>query len=306
MTPADPTLNGVGSGPFILRVSPIALDRILAIQPLGNLNPPGHTLPTDHIYFSFADPTAGESPVDKRTDFFAPADGTVFSVIDNGLGLDRKVTFRGTTRVLYYIDHLIPSVPLSTGTRVHAGDRLGTTGSVYAIDLGVINADTTLTGFVNLARYPGMEHTDAPLRHYEEPVRSQLYAKVRRLGPDLDGRIDFDIPCRLSGNWFGETDQAPLVFVYDSYDPTVVRIAMASGLRLAPAVLGIAATDPPPRDVSVASGKVTYTITRYGAPLPSGHMLVQMLDDQRIRVEVFTPITAAATDFTSASRLFLR
>jgi hypothetical protein len=31
--------------------SPIAVEDLLGIVPLGNLNPPGHTFPTDHIYF---------------------------------------------------------------------------------------------------------------------------------------------------------------------------------------------------------------------------------------------------------------
>jgi hypothetical protein len=31
--------------------SPVGLDSIASTTPLGNLNPPGHTLPTDHIYF---------------------------------------------------------------------------------------------------------------------------------------------------------------------------------------------------------------------------------------------------------------
>ena len=36
---------------------PVELDRISSIAPLGNLNPPGHTYPTDHIYY-FTNQTA--------------------------------------------------------------------------------------------------------------------------------------------------------------------------------------------------------------------------------------------------------
>ena len=109
-------------------------------------------MPTDHIYFYFANPDAGESPVARRVDFFAPGDGTVSDVFES-VGGDRKIRIQATPNVFYYIDHLMPDVALSRGVRVTAGQRLGTTGSVYAIDLGVANYGLTLTGFVNPARY---------------------------------------------------------------------------------------------------------------------------------------------------------
>ncbi len=31
--------------------SPVALDDFMGLVPLSNLGPPGHTFPTDHIYF---------------------------------------------------------------------------------------------------------------------------------------------------------------------------------------------------------------------------------------------------------------
>jgi hypothetical protein len=43
-------LEACGSPPF-LTVSPLAFGDIHEIAPLGNLNPPGHVFPTDHIYF---------------------------------------------------------------------------------------------------------------------------------------------------------------------------------------------------------------------------------------------------------------
>ncbi|MFI5177952.1 MAG: hypothetical protein ACHQO8_05300, partial [Vicinamibacterales bacterium] len=49
----------VDTGPLVFRSSPIAPGAIKWIVPLGNLNPPDHTTPTDHIYFYFADPDAG-------------------------------------------------------------------------------------------------------------------------------------------------------------------------------------------------------------------------------------------------------
>ena len=110
----------------------------------------------------------------------------------------------------------------------------------------------------------------------------------------------------MSGNWFGESDQAPLSFAYDTYDPSQVRIGVASGLPLAPMLFGIAATDPPPRDVSVATGLVRYTVTRAGVDGALGHLLVQMLDDRRIRLELVTPSATPVADFSPAARTFTR
>jgi hypothetical protein len=304
------TPTTISTGPLVFRASPIDQSAIRWITPLGNLNPPDHALPTDHIYFYFADPNAGESPVARRTSFFAPADGTVEDVFGGATSSEQKVSIRATTTVRYYVDHLIPEIPIARGTKITAGQRLGTTGSVFAIDLGVVNDALTLS-FVNPSRYADSEslHADAPLKYYEEPLRGQLYARVQCIGADRDGTIDFDLAGRLSGNWFVQGGTAPLAFVYDTYDPTQVRISAANGLSQV-GVFAIAPGDPMPRDVSVASGKVRYTITRSqtGPPFigaPAGRLLVQMLDDQRIQAEMF-PVGAGADDFTGASRLFVR
>jgi len=308
--PTDP-----GSGPWAFRASIIDLAAIQYITPIGSLNPPQRPLPTDHLYFRVADPDKGESPVAKRTAFFAPADGIVRDVFFAGNGVpDVGVDINVTTTTNYRIGHLIPDVPLTRGTRVTAGQRLGTTGSVFDIDLGVVDENLTLLGFVNPSRFGAAVHTDAPLRHYDEPLRSQLYAKVRRLGPDLDGKIDFDVPGRLAGHWF-TSDATPLVFAYDTLEPDVVIIAV-SGALMRTGLYAIAPGEPLPRDVSVASGLVRYTLfgkaSRPGGPPPGtpssallGRLLVQMLDDQRIRVEMFDT-SATADAFTAAAREFVR
>src|SRR5689334_8944172 len=67
--PAD-----VPAGTLRLRVSPIDVGEIRFITPLGNLNPPAHTIPTDHIYFYFANPSTEQSGA-RRMEFRAPGDG---------------------------------------------------------------------------------------------------------------------------------------------------------------------------------------------------------------------------------------
>ncbi len=302
--PTDP-----GPGTLVFRASLIDTARIQMITPLGNINTTGHSLPTDHIYFRVANPDAGQTPAERRTSFFAPADGIVRDVIPHPPLPDVKVVVRATTTVVYYIDHLIPEVPLARGTRITAGLRLGLTGSVFDVDLGVVNDGITLTGFVNPARYGEAVHADAPLKYYAEPLRSLLYAKVQRIGAERDGKIDYDVPGRLSGAWF-TTDSIPLVFAYNTYDPADVIIAVPPGLPRS-GLYAIATTDPLPRDVSVASGLVRYTLaaSHMGPGARTGstvaRMLVQLLDERSIRSELFAATESAAA-FTSAARVFVR
>ena len=297
---------GFPAGTLSLTASPIDQSTIRWITPLGNLNPPSHTVPSDHIYFYFADPNAGESITGRRTPFFAPGSGTVTFII-GGAGQESKVMFRQTSTFSYYVDHVILDAAMPLGTTVTAGQRIGTTGDAYAVDLGVLNESITVP-FLVPARYNNESlNADAPLKYFSEPVRSQLYARVQRIGPQLDGLINYDVAGRLSGNWFlqGNTTLA-LAFVYDTYDPSRVLIS-SSGLPVG--VYEIAAGDPAPRDVSVASGKVLYTLARTnGGPNPPHDsipvfLLVQLTDDTHLLSEAFS---ARPSDFTAAARHWVR
>jgi hypothetical protein len=73
--PADVSLPLFGT-------SPIALEDIISLIPLGNLNPPSHTFPTHHIYLSLrrsdlSDPASAPAEVD----LFAPGDVWITSVV---------------------------------------------------------------------------------------------------------------------------------------------------------------------------------------------------------------------------------
>jgi hypothetical protein len=221
----------------------------------------------------------------------------------------------------YYINHVIPNAELQRGTRITAGQRVGnsSTGG-YGIDLGVLNMSVTLP-FLAPARYSGDSlHADAPLRFYEEPLRSQLYSMVMRDGPDKDGKIDFDIAGRLQGNWFHETlpiaeTAQPsgwsrhLAFVFDNIHPAEPRIAVGGFRFPRTGVFAIAAGDPPFESVSAASGLVAYHLsfgTGIGATIspPFATLLVQMLDASRLRVEMLEDPAAAA--FTAAAQIYVR
>ena len=67
---SSPTLPGTSmtspfpaTGTLAFKVSPVDQNVIAWITLLGNLNPPDHATPTDHIYFYIANPDTGESPL---------------------------------------------------------------------------------------------------------------------------------------------------------------------------------------------------------------------------------------------------
>jgi hypothetical protein len=301
------------TGAFAFRTSPIDPAFIEFIAPLGNLNPPGHTLPTDHIYFYHR----LNNPSSPPRVVVAPADGTIQTIINNGSSSgERKLFIAAAAPFNYYLDHVVIDPTIREGQSLTAGQRVGVTGAdAYAIDLGVLN-DAVNVPFANPARYTSESlHGDAPLKYFDEPNRSQLYGLVRRSSGDRDGTFNYDIPGRLSGNWFWE--QLPLAqtqnnanwslhlsFAYDNFDPASLRIASGGFLGFvgAPAV---AAGTPAPRDVSPDTGKVIYHLLFGGGANATAVMVVQMLDANRIRIEYLSGDRASA-DFTANARIYVR
>ncbi len=317
--PTGPTGGGDSTrtgGPLVFRASPLDEADIRFIVPLGNLNPPGHTFPSDHIYFYNRVPPA---PPGAPAPIYAPGDGTVQFVLTSGA--ESQVGVR-TGSFIYYLDHIVLDPAVRPGVALAAGQRIGETGSTaYGIDLGVINEQKSVF-FVNPLRYPSTTvHGDAPLPYFDEPLRSRLYGRVQRLGSDLDGRFDFDVTGRLAGNWFHESlpvsDSASpsswsrhLSFVFDNYDPSRVRVAIGGTLPLVGA-FAVPAGVPDPREVTPTSGRVVYRLLMPGgpgdAPGPQrGILAVEMLDATTLQVEVLPDGAATDLSFTTAARRYVR
>jgi hypothetical protein len=319
--PSSPTDTGgttADSGVrLVFRAAPIDEAAIVAIIPLGNLNPPGHTLPTDHIYVN--NRRAGES-VPPPAPVYAPGDGTVRWILR--LGAESKIGV-GVGSYTYYLDHVELDPSIREGATLTAGQRVGQLSSLtYGVDLGVFN-DNHTNFFANPARYPGESlHGEKPLQFYEEPLRSRLYARVQRLGSDLDGRFDLDVNGYLVGNWYLEGLPAAgsggasawsqhLAFVYDNYDPTSIRVAIGGTLGMIGA-FAVNADALDPAGVSPSTGRVAYRLRLGGGPgIPGppdqrGLLVAQMIGVDRIRVEVFAGSQASDAEFTSAARTYVR
>lgn len=311
--PSNPTTTPRPSGRFALTTSPLDPAVVEFIAPLGNLNPPGHTLPTDHVYFYYRllNPSAPARAV------FAPADGTIQSAI-NGNNGEAKLLVAAASPCTYYLDHIVPDAGVGQGSTLKAGQRIGMTntgGASFGIDLGVF-CDTVTVPFANPARYSSESlHGDSPIKYFDEPVRSQLYALVRRASGDRDGTFNYDVAGRLIGNWFADTTPVSssmqpenwplhLSFAYDNFDPAVMRISSGGALGFVGAPT-YAPGPPSPADVSVSSGRVVYRLVSQTVPPLTGLLVVQMTADDRIRVE-YQPADRPDADFTAGARIYVR
>ncbi len=309
--------------PPIFTVAPLELGEITGIIPLGNLNPlGGHVFPTDHIYFDYA----GKTGVVVR----APADGAVYAIRDQLHG-GAKIELRFNDHLTYYLAHVLPEPAVRIGTTVKAGQPLGRVSGESLLDLGACDSRVRLRGFVSPARYPEPTlHAVSPLALFAEPVKSELLAKVRRDSRDKDGRIDLDQPGKLIGNWFHESLPVPesgagrpetwarqLAFAYDVHEPQAIRVSI--GGTVAPAGLyAVQAGAPDPATIGTGSGLVRYRLaaidgrSRAAAgeadSVPArGTLLVELVDDETLRVEWFAGREAAAVErFTEAVSRYRR
>jgi hypothetical protein len=313
------------SGPGVLSVSPLDTSTLVAATPLGMMAPPGHVLPTDHVYLYFVDAWGGQQQNNdcRARPIRAAGSGVVTFVLQTEAQGDMKVNVQMTKSFHYYYDHVILKSGVGVGSRVNAGDTIGTTtGRCPSMDLGVIDLDVNPPGFVNAQRYGDFgRHAASPYRYFTEPLRSWLYSKVRMyegVPADKNGRIDWGIPGKLVGDWFhssigsmgSSVTMGPqgwpktVAFAYDWF-ATQPRISIGGTIAEA-GVLGIAPTDPDPATVSVSSGVVAYHGTPVMGRIPAGWLLVQMLATDRIRMEYFANATSRPTAFTSAAQEYVR
>src|SRR6185312_4713506 len=101
------------------------------VVPLGNLNPPDHTLPTDHIYFYHR----LRHPSAPSYDVLAPAGGIVREA---RRGHDDMLRVQVTATQTYYLGHVHLDAAIHDGMVVAAGQRVGITSTLsYGLDIGL-------------------------------------------------------------------------------------------------------------------------------------------------------------------------
>jgi hypothetical protein len=313
------------TGPGVLSVSPLELGTLVYATPLGNLAPPGHVLPTDHVYLYFVDPWGGQvlNANCAARPVYAAGSGVVTFILQTEAAGDTKIMVQMTKTFMYYYDHILVLPSIKVGSRVNAGDQIATTtGRCPSIDLGVYDLDVNLPGYVNPTRYGDFgAHPVSPYKYFSEPLRSTYYSRIRILEgvpANKDGRVDWGVRGRLVGDWFHSSiANAPsstvtsaegwsksLSFTYEWFN-AAPRISIG-GTIAPPALFSVPAGALDFNAVTVASGLVAYQATSAQGTAVAGWVLVQMLTDDRIKVEYFANATSAPVAFTSAAQEYVR
>ena len=330
----DNAFGITATGPGVLSVSPLAASTLVWATPLGNLGPPAHVLPTDHTYLYFVDPWGGNvgSQDCSPRPVYAAGAGVVNLLLQTETRGDTKLMVQMTKTFMYYYDHILAAPGIKVGSSVNAGQQVGTTtGFCPSMDLGVLDLDVTPTGYLNPSRYGDFgAHPVSPYKYFTAELRNLYYSKVRVLEgvpvapATLDGRVDWGVRGRLAGDWFhsslanapASTITSPqgnagtLSFAYDWYrnEPriSVGGTIAAAGLLATKDIFASTWNSPDPNTVSVASGLVAYQGFPLLGQIGEGWMLVQMLSDERIKVEYFKGAPAKPTAFTAAAQEYVR
>jgi hypothetical protein len=253
-----PTAAEVGE-PFF-SVIPLDVANFDAIVPLGNLNPAGHTFPTNHHYLYLANPGT-EVPI------YAPGRIWVTMITSSynhtTTNTDYGIHFYACREVRAYFGHVtaltgdvedaFASAPADSedtyttgGTtytvtdktvfiEVTAGTPIGSTdGSTSAaLDFGVFDTRVAHT-FANPARFAGKDYLCAVpcLDYYTATPKTDLESVCgsfdgaqQRTAPPIGGTVAQDIPGTAQGLWFlpGEPtypEDPHLALVHDNVDPT--------------------------------------------------------------------------------------
>jgi len=314
---------------------PIDLENAIEFIGYGELN----IIPKGHGGFAVKGWSA-----DRPSDIpiYAPADG-VITVIDQFSGVrpngdkDMAITIQISTTIRVrwgHVDDIAQSIldqlskPLVEGEnrpeiRVNGGDQVGWVGQWPGFDTGIEDRGLELP-WANPARYKASEiYWAYPFDYWRGNLAAQMLAITRRQVEPRGGRIVYDVPGRIIGNWFHEELVPPLGFLpfsghlaiaYEYFQAANVMISEAYG-RADPdypsrELLDVINDPTPPEELGVDDGLIKYEYVWDGHidfPARGGTMLLQLVSPSRLRVERFEGSAADEVEgFTASSRYYIR
>lgn len=217
---------------------------------------------------------------------------------------------------------------------VTGGQLVGRIGG-KSLDFAVVDITRPNSSFVVPDHYlaePWKLFTVDPFDAFVPAVRTPLLARAMRTQAPRGGRIGYDISGRLVGNWFlegtngysgisttpGNYWSGHLSIVYHYIDAGTIVVSLGTYAGGAARQFAVRGNSPLPDSVSKETGPVKYELINMGlidGPTPllgtngavQGTALFQVLDDDRLRVEIFPGQTAAqVAGFTAAARTYER
>lgn len=303
---------------------------VKSFTPYG-LTAGAHVTPIDHLYFYPKDGPRDKYPV------YAMADGYITEITVRGINVDTgaerppeyRYMIQHSCQTISYFDlitkldeSIIQEYPEAATKGMHgrfpvkAGQIVGWIGG-QSLDTAVYNMDLTLPGFIHPELYvaePWKVHTDDFFSYFSDEHQAQMLALSERKVQPYSGKIDYDQPGKLIGNWFKEGTNGyagvsgygagdgtgrgywsgHLAVFYHHINPDIIIVSLGEfedGKPMSFAVLG---NKPNPAVITKDSGVIKYELM-YGPGSGStiqntqtkGVILFQVLDGEKLKVEVF-------------------
>jgi hypothetical protein len=200
------------AGTAILATPPVPLVSISGWVPLGNLNPPGHTFPTDHQYLYYASATSTMSLVAPSAIFITRAKRTAYSTGQTDYSFEWQPCLQ-VKGEFGHVASLASSITSALGAfdqgcntyspnpgltvtqcysksgavKVAEGEQIGTVGVIatsLALDFSLWDIRITPLVFANASRWSASPdgfdryHVVPASDYFAEPAKSQIAAKL--------------------------------------------------------------------------------------------------------------------------------
>lgn len=335
---------------------PMDLKDVQSITPYG-MTAGAHVTPIDHLYFY---PKAAER---DKSSVYAMADGYIIEISSRGVNVstgeqrpsEYRIVFQHSCQTITYFDlvtKLDDSIIKEIGQLkpndskgnlripVKAGQEIGRIGG-QSLDTAVYNLKLTLKGFIHPEMYKAEAwkiHTDEFFGYFSQELQDQMKPlNIRKVAP-LSGKIDYDQPGKLIGNWFKEGTNGyagpkdlqnkpgsnesgywngHLAIFYDAITPTQIDISIGQ-FKGKPTAFAVKDNKPDPATISKSNGLTKYELiqapnnmhpeSKYNGPQPVlGTILFQVLDGEKLKVEVFPDKSSSQVDnFTATATTYER
>jgi len=193
--------------------SPVNLDEITSITPLGNLNPPGHTFPVKHMYFNLKDIRTSADADEPTPDRILYAPGEIWiTQISSTEYLDKNesdysIDFSPCDEFHAYFIHVtslsekldevftqskddcweedlggerMRNCDKDVHISMQAGEEIGTVGgNKYNFDLGTSDMRVEPSEFARGdKRFEGIGYVVCPLDYFSDDIKEVLYNKL--------------------------------------------------------------------------------------------------------------------------------
>lgn len=337
-----------GSERVTLTHAPMNMTDVSSVMPVG-LTAGAHVTPIDHLYFY-----PKEGPRDKYP-VYAMGDGAIIEISARNVNVDSgqqrppeyRIVMQHSCQTITYFDlvtKLDPAITAKTGTisdkgwrgriAITSGQEVGRIGA-QSLDTAVYNLNLTLPGFIHPEMYkaePWKIHTDQFFTYFNEPLKSAMLAKNVRTTEPRSGKIDYDQPGKLIGNWFkqdtngyaGKGNQnvgdgsgrgywsGHLAIFYNALAPSQVTVSIGEFKNGQPEAFGVTGNSPDPATIDTTSGLIKYELHRASQsgqidPQVSGVILLQVLANEKLKVEIIPDKTAGQVSaFSGAATTYER